>query len=110
MVVNFHLFGEERLEPCVLFYPVMYEVHGLSPLNLDRGFPFLPVVEPGFGPPAYSRTVWIDGDNPRYVKALDVNVQSGQRVYDAAGGSFVMEFFFKSPPILERYTSCCRAR
>lgn len=110
MVVNLHLFGEERFEPCVFFYPVMYEVHGLSSLDLDRGFPFLPVIEPGFRPPAYSRTVGIDRYNPRNVEALDVNVQSGQRVYDAAGGSFVMEFFFKSPPILERYTSCCRAR
>lgn len=111
MVVNLHLLGEELFEPCVFFYPVMYEVHGLSPLNFDRGFSFLLVVEPGFRPPAHSRTVGIYSYNPRYVEALDVKVQSGQRVYDSTGGDcFVMEFFFKSPPIPERYTSCRRAR
>lgn len=46
----------------------------------------------------------IDGDNPRYVEALDVDVQLRQRVDESAARySFVMKFFFTSPPIVERY-------
>ena len=110
-MVNLHLFWIELFKPCVLRNSVVYEVHGLHPLNLHGGFSFLPVVEPGFRPPAQTGTVGIDGDNPRYVETLDVNVQLRQRVDDAAGGNyFFMKFFFKSPPIVERYTSCRRAR
>ena len=89
----------------------MDEVHGLPPLYLHGGFAFLPVVEPCFRPPPDAGTVGIDGDDPRDVEALDVDVKFRQRVDDAAGGyCFGMKFFFKSPPIVERYTPCCKAR
>lgn len=111
MVVNLHLFGKEYLKPCVFAYPVLYEVHGLFLFNLNGGFSFLSVVKPCFRPPAQPGTVRIDGDNPRNVEALDVDIQSGQRVDDAAGYyCFVMKFFFTSPLAFERYTSCRKAR
>ena len=111
-MVHFHLLGEKLFEPRVLFDIVVNETYRLFPLDFYRGFPFLPVVEPGFGPPAQAGPVGIDGDNPRYVETLDVNVQFRQRVDDAAGDyCFFMKFFFKfPPPIVERYTSCRRAR
>ena len=111
-MVHLHLLGEERFEPCVLSDAVVDEVHGLCPLDFHRCLAFLPVVEPGFGPPPDAGTVGIDGDRPRYVETLDVDVQFRQRVDDAAGGyCFGTKFFFKfPPPIVERYTSCRRAR
>lgn len=103
--------GKELFEPCVLLDAVVNEAYGLLPFNLHRGFPFLPVVEPCLGPPSHSGTVGIDGDDSRYVEALDVDVQFRQRVYDTIiGYCFVIKFFFTSPPAVERYTSCRRAR
>ena len=110
-MVHLHLLGEKLFEPRVLFDIVVNETYRLFPLDFYRGFPFLPVVEPCLRPPADSGTVGIDGDDPRDVEALDVDVKFRQRVDDAAGGyCFGMKFFFKSPPIVERYTPCCRAR
>lgn len=110
-MVHFHLLGEELFEPGILFDMVLNEEYRLFPFDLHRGFPFLPVVEPRFRPPADSGTVGIDRDDSRYVEALDVNVQFRQRVDDtAARYGFVTKFFFTSPPIVERYTSCRRAR
>ena len=111
IVVHLHLPGKERFEPCVLFDAVLDEANRLFPFDLHRGFPFLPVVEPGFRPPADADPVGIDADNPRYVETLDVDVQFRQRIDDAAARyGFVTKFFFTSPPIVERYTSCRRAR
>lgn len=93
-----------------LFDTVLNEAYRLFPFDFHRGFPFFPVVEPCFRPPADSGAVGIDGDNPRYVETLDVDVQLRQRVDESAARySFVMKFF-TSPPIVERYTSCRRAR
>ena len=110
-MVYLHLLGEKLFEPCVLPDAVVYEVHSLHPLYLHGGFTFLPVVEPGFRPPPQTCPVGIDGDDPWYVEALDVNVKFSQRIDDSVGGyCFGMKFFFKSPPIVERYTPCRRAR
>ncbi len=111
VVVHFHLFGEELFEPRILFDAVLNEANRLFPFDFHRGFPFLPVVEPCLRPPADSGPVGIDRDDPRYVEALDVDVQFRQRVDDSAARyGFVMKFFFTPPPIVERYTSCRRAR
>lgn len=111
VVVHFHLFGEELFEPRILFDAVLNEANRLFPFDFHRGFPFLPVVEPCLCPPADSGPVGIDRDDPRYVEALDVDVQFRQRVDDSAARyGFVMKFFFTPPPIVERYTSCRRAR
>lgn len=111
VVVHFHLLGEKLFEPCIFFDTVLNEAYRLFPFDFHRGFPFFPVVEPCFRPPADSGAVGIDGDNPRYVETLDVDVQLRQRVDESAARySFVMKFFFTSPPIVERYTSCRRAR
>ena len=112
IVVHLHLPGKELFEPRVLLYTVVNEANGLFPFDFHRCFPFLPVVEPRLRPPADSGTVGIDGDDSRYVKTLDVDVQLRQRVDDTAVGYwFVMKFFFTPPPpVVERYTSCRRAR
>ena len=110
-MVHLHLLWEKLFEPCVFPDTVVYEVHSLHPLYLHGGFTFLPVVEPGFRPPPQAGSVGIDGNDPWYVEALDVNVKFRQRVDDAVGGyCFGMKFFFKSPPIVERYTPCRKAR
>ncbi len=111
IVVHLHLPGEELFEPRVLLDTVVDEAYGLLPFDLHRGFPLLPVVEPCLCPPADSGTVGIDRNDSRYVEALDVDVQLCQRVDDTAVCyGFVMKFFFTSPPVVERYTSCRRAR
>ena len=110
-MVHFHLFGEELLQPCVFLDVVMDEAYRLFTLYLHGGFTFLPVVEPCLCPPADTGPVRIYRHDTRYVEALDVDVKFRQRVDDAAGGyCFGMKFFFKSPPIVERYTPCCKAR
>lgn len=89
----------------------MDEADDLLPFDLHRGFTFLPVVEPGFRPEPDTGAVGIDRDRPGYVEALDVDVQFGQRVDDTAVAyGFVIKFFFTSPPVVERYTSCRKAR
>ena len=111
VVVNFHLFGIKLFQPYILLDVVVNEAYRLFSLNLHRCFALFPVIEPCFRPPADSGAVGIDGDDPRYVEALDVDVQLRQRVDESAARySFVMKFFFTSPPIVERYTSCRRAR
>ena len=83
----------------------MDEAYRLFTLYLHGGFTFLPVVEPCLRPPADSGTVGIDGDDSRYVEALDVDVEFSQRINDAAVAyGFVMELFFMSPLMVERYT------
>ena len=79
IVVHFHLFGEELFQPCVFLDVVMDEAYRLFTLYLHGGFTFLPVVEPC--------------------------LEFSQRIYDAAVAyGFVMEFFFMSPLMVERYT------
>ena len=86
--------GEKLFEPRVLFDIVVNETYRLFPLDFYRGFPFLPVVEPCLRPPADSGTVGIDGDDSRYVEALDVDVQFRQQINESAARyGFVMKFF-----------------
>lgn len=110
-MVNLHLLGKELFEPCVLFDVVMDEAYRLFPCDFHRSLALFPVIEPGFRPPAYAGTVGIDRNDSRYVETLDVDVEFRQRVDDtAARYGFVMKFFFTAPLIVERYTSCCKAR
>lgn len=100
VVVHFHLLGEKLFEPCIFFDTVLNEAYRLFPFDFHRGFPFFPVVEPCFRPPADSGAVGIDGDNPRYVETLDVDVQLRQRVDESAARySFVMKFFLPRRPL-----------
>ena len=90
-MVHFHLFGEELLQPCVFLDVVMDEAYRLFTLYLHGGFTFLPVVEPCLCPPADTGPVRI--------------YEFSQRINDAAVAyGFVMEFFFMSPLMVERYT------
>ena len=104
-MVHFHLLGEKLFEPRVLFDIVVNETYRLFTLYLHGGFTFLPVVEPCLCPPADTGPVRIYRHDTRYVEALDVDVEFSQRIYDAAVAyGFVMEFFFMSPLMVERYT------
>ena len=104
-MVHLHLLGEKLFEPRVLFDIVVNETYRLFPLDFYRGFPFLPVVEPCLCPPADTGPVRIYRHDTRYVEALDVDVEFSQRINDAAVAyGFVMEFFFMSPLMVERYT------
>ena len=110
-VVDLHLFGIKLFQPRVLFDVVVNEAYRLFPLDLHGRFALFPVVEPCLGPPSDPCSVGIDRDRPWYVETLYVDVQFRQRVDDPAiGQGFVIEFFFTSPPIVERYTSCRKAR
>lgn len=110
-MVNLHLFGVKLFQPRILFDVVVNETYCLFPFYLHRRLALLAVIEPCLCPPPDSRAVGINRDRPRNVEALDVDVQFRQRVNDAAiGQGFVIKFFFTSPPIVERYTSCRRAR
>ena len=110
-MVDLHLFGKKLFEPRILFDVVVDEAYGLFPFYFYGGFALFTVVEPCFRPPPYTCPVGIDRNNPRYIETLNVDVQFRQRVDDAAGRyGFVIKFFFTSPPIPERYTSCRRAR
>ena len=104
-MVHFHLLGEKLFEPRVLFDIVVNETYRLFTLYLHGGFTFLPVVEPCLCPPADTGPVRIYRHDTRYVEALDVDVEFSQRINDAAVVyGFVMEFFFMSPLMVERYT------
>ena len=105
MVVDFHLFREVFLQPQVFINAVLYELDCLLPFNFYRTFSFIPIVEPSLCPPADTGPVRIYRHDTRYVEALDVDVEFSQRINDAAVAyGFVMEFFFMSPLMVERYT------
>ena len=111
VVVHLHLLGVILFQPCVFLYAVMDEADGLLPLDLHRCLALLPVIEPCFRPPPDACPVGIYRNNPRYIETLYVDVQFRQRVDgSAADYGFVIKFFFTSLPIVERYTSCRRAR
>ena len=104
-MVHFHLLGEELFQPCVLLYVVVDEPYRLFPFDFHGGFTFLPVVEPCLCPPPDTGPVRIYGHDTRNVEALDIDVKFSQRVDDAAVAyGFVVEFFFMSPLMVERYT------
>lgn len=111
LVVNLHLLGIKGFQPCVLFDVAVDEPYGLFPFDLHGCFSLFTVVEPGFRPPPDAGPVRIDRYCPGNVEALDVNVQFRQRVDDiSAFQGFVIEFFFMSTPMVDRYTSCRRVR
>lgn len=85
VTVHLHLFREKLVEPDILLHLVVDEPYGLLPFDLHRSLALFPVVEPRFCPPAHPRAVGIDGDDPRYVEALDVDLQLRQRVDYSAG-------------------------
>ena len=100
-MVYFHLLGEVFFQPVVLFYVVVDEFNGQLPVYLYCRFSFLRVVEPCLRPPSDAGTVWIDADNPRYVEALDVEVQFRKRIYESATGYCPVLCFFFSMALME---------
>ena len=94
-MIDFHLLGEILFQPFVFFDILIDELDGQLAVNLDGCFTSLAVVEPRLRPPSDSASVWIDTDQPRYIKALYVNFQFGKGIdKPAAGYGFVIGFFF----------------
>lgn len=108
---DFHLLGEELLQPFVLLHIVVDELDGQGPRYLDGTLPFLASVEPGFCPPYDAVSVGIDADCALDVEALDVNLKISKRVDDALTFySPVSSFFFSISLIDDRNTLCIMAR
>ena len=94
-MINFHLLGKILFKPFVFFNVLIDELDCQLSVNLDGSFSCLTVVEPGFCPPSDAASVGIYTDKSRYVETLDVYLQFGKRVYQAAADyGFVIGFFF----------------
>ena len=94
-MIDLHLLGEVLLQPFVFFYILIDELYRQLTVDFDGGFTRLAVVEPCLRPPSDAASVGIDTYQSRYVEALDVYLQFGKRVYQAAAGyGFVIGFFF----------------
>ena len=75
MMIHFHLLGKIFFKHGILLNFILNETDGHLSAYLDGCFSLFLVVEPGFGPPSYAATVWIDCNQPWYVKALYVYLQ-----------------------------------
>ena len=75
MMIHFHLLGEIFFKHGILLNLILNEADCDLSAYLDGCFSLFLIVEPGFGPPSYAATVWIDCNQPRYVKALYVYLQ-----------------------------------
>lgn len=105
VAAGFHLLGIVFLQQGVLGYLIVDKAHRRLPVDFHRGFPVLLVVEPGFGPPAQTGPVGIDGDEPGDVETVYVYLQFFQRVGDTDGGyRFVKSFFLPLSSNVERNT------
>ena len=92
---HLHLLGEVCLQPLVLLDDVLDELDSLLAVDLDSPFSFLPAVEPCLRPPSDSASVWIDADQSRNIKTLDVYLQFSKGINKSATGyGFVIGFFF----------------
>ena len=105
IVIYLHLLRIVFLQPCVLVHLAVDELHGHTFLNLHGGFPLFLTIEPCLCPPSHASPVGIDAHYPRNVEALDIHVQVGKRVDDAVmRQGLLLEFFFNTSSIVERYT------
>ena len=77
MMIHFHLLGEIFFKHGIFLNFILNEADCYLSAYLDGCFSLFLVVEPGFGPPSYAATVWIDCNQPWYVKALYVYLQFG---------------------------------
>ena len=75
MMIHFHLLREIFFKHGILLNFILNEADCYLSAYLDGCFSLFLVVEPGFGPPSNAATVWIDCNQPRYVKALYVYLQ-----------------------------------
>ena len=104
-MVDSHLFGIVFFKPGIFLNLIMDKENCQLTSNFYGFFAILTVVEPCLCPPADTGPVRIYRHDTRYVEALDVDVEFSQRINDAAVAyGFVMEFFFMSPLMVERYT------
>ena len=94
-MIDLHLLGEILFKPFVLFNVLIDEPDCQLAVDFNGSFSCLTVVEPGFCPPSDAASVGIDTHQSRYVETLDVYLQFGKWVYQAAAGyGFVIGFFF----------------
>ena len=101
IVINFHLLREIFFKPFVFFNVIVDELDSELSVYLDGSFSFLGVVEPCLCPPSDSRTVWIDADNSRNVKALNVEVKFCKWIDESATGYCPVLCFFFSMALMD---------
>lgn len=102
-MVDFHLSWEIFPEHRLLVGPVEDEPYGGQCLHLDRRLSVLGVVEPSLDPPAQSGLVGIDGNQPRNVETLYVDVEIFKRIdYSGCRDSPVIAFFLLAESIEDR--------
>jgi hypothetical protein len=93
-MIGLHLFGIILFQPQVLVEIPSHEANGKRTCYLHRRLSFLAVVDPQLCPPANAALVRIDGDKPRDVEALDVNVKIRKGVNESAVGISLVNYFF----------------
>lgn len=101
IVINFHLLREIFFKPFVFFNVIVDELDSELSVYLDGSFSFLGVVEPCLCPPSDSRTVRIDADNSRNVKALNVEVKFCKWIDESATGYCPVLCFFFSMALMD---------
>ena len=109
-MIDRHLLGEILFEPFVAIHIAQYETQGVLKLYLHCRFAYLTVVEPCLREPPDTCLVSIDADKSRYVEALDVYIESSERVDELTIGYCLnLYFFFTSSAVPCKYIPCCKA-
>ena len=105
VVIYLHLLGIVFLQPFVLVHLAVDELHGHAFLYLHGGFSLFLTIEPCLCPPSHASPVGIDAHHPRNVETLDIHIQVCKRIDDAVmRQGLLVEFFFNTSSIVERYT------
>lgn len=81
LIVTVHLLREITAQPVILADTVVDELNGHATGNLHGGLTFLTTVEPRCRPPTLTDIITIHTRDTLKVKALYVNLQVGERVY-----------------------------
>ena len=109
-MIDCHLLGKVFLQPLVIIHMVMDETECVLKLNLHGSLTDLTVVEPSLGEPSDSCLVTIDADETRDVKALNIYIKRGKRIYElTVNYRLGLYFFFTSSLMPGRNMPCCNA-
>ena len=96
-MIDCHLLGKVFLQPLVIVHMVVDETEGILKLYLHGCLTDLTVVEPCLSEPSDSCLVTIDADETRDVKALNIYIKRGKRIYElTVSYRLGLYFFFTS--------------
>ena len=96
-MIDSHLLGKVFLQPLVIVHMVVDETEGILKLYLHGCLTDLTVVEPCLSEPSDSCLVTIDADETRDVKALNIYIKRGKRIYElTVSYRLGLYFFFTS--------------